>query len=403
MLEVGFGKSDITPEIGCYLAGNGDFPGTRVNDPLYARAMVLRSGSVWVALVSCDLLGINEETVTAVRSLLCDDESMQTANILISCTHTHNGPNTRFLKKQSLKHRNPAYMERLASAIAAAIRSAHAALRPATLTAARGTVLENFNRRLITADGNAHFYNPRTIREHPEYAALTTGVTDNEVGAIQFRDSNGHAIATIVNYAAHPLTVSPYSGAISADFCGVVVNELERATGAPAIFFQGACGDLHSKGLFAGFRRQQEMGQNIAAEVLRVLGEPSIHCPDPTLSIALTRVELPIDEARAQDDTWIEDYVAVPFLVEMAAVQVGPVTLVTLPGEVTCEIGLQIKWNSPFRETWLLYNCNEYTPYIVYRRAYFEGGYETGSTCFTPDAGDRIIATALGLCRSLQP
>lgn len=397
MLEIGFAKRDITPEVGVYLAGNGDFVSTRVNDPLYARAVVARCASVWVAFVSCDLIGIGPDTVREVRELLQGEDGMQTANILISCTHTHNGPTTQFLKKGAAKHRDPDYMRRIAVEIAAAIRDAHAEVRAATLTAARGAVFENFNRRLVTADGVAHFYNPRTLREHPEYAALATGVTDNEVNAIQFKGEDGSPILTMVNYAAHPLTVGIFEHVISADYCGVVVDEIEKATGAPAIFFQGACGDLHNKGLFAGFGRQIEMGQSIAGETLRILGEPNIHDANPDLAIVHTEVELPVDDGRRLNGEWLADYFKPPYTVSMAAVRMGPIAFATLPGEVCCEPGLEIKWNAPFPQTWLLYNCNEYSAYIVHKRAYLEGGYEAENNCFTATAGERVVSTALNL------
>lgn len=401
MLQIGFAKYDITPEVGVYLAGNGDFVSTRVNDPLFVRAVVARRESVWVALVSCDLIGIGPETVRGVRALLRDEPGIQTANILISCTHTHNGPTTRFIKNNAVKHRDPEYMQRIAIEIAKAIRSAHSSVRAATMTAARGAVFENFNRRLVTPEGKAHFYNPRTLREHPEYAALATGVTDNEVNTIQFKDESGAPIVTMVNYAAHPLTVGIFEHVISADYCGVTVNEIENATQAPAIFFQGACGDLHNKGLFTGFGRQQEMGQSIAREVLRILGEPNTRDSDPGLAISHTLLEMPVDDQRRLNGEWLADYFAPPYTVEMAAVRIGPVVFATLPGEVCCEPGLQIKWNSPFPQTWLLYNCNAYSAYIVLKRAYNEGGYEAENNCFTPGAGECVVTTALNLCNGL--
>ncbi len=401
-MNIGFSKRDITPEVGVFLAGNGDFKSTRINDPLHARAVVVQRDSTWIALVSCDLIGINPSTVEEVRDALRDEPGVQTENIFISCTHTHNGPTTRFIKKPTAKHRDPSYMARLSSAIADAILEAHNNLSPATIHAARGAVYENFNRRLVTADGNAHFYNPRTLRENPEYAELTSGVTDNEVNAIQFKANDGSTLLTMINYAAHPLTVGIFEHVISRDFCGVLVDEVEAATNAPAIFFQGACGDLHNKGLFAGFERQQEMGKNLANETLRILSQPHIHDPDPEVAVARTRLELPIDEERLHNGDWEVDYFTPPYTVEMAAVKIGPIAFATLPGEVCCGPGLQIKWNSPFTQTWLLYNCNAYSAYIVLPRARIEGGYEGNNNCLTADAGQRVVTTSLDLCRELQ-
>src|SRR5262245_51877520 len=60
-LEVGFGEVDISPKIGdvpVYMAGFGqNRKATRVRDPLFARAVVLKDGTRKIALVSVDLVG----------------------------------------------------------------------------------------------------------------------------------------------------------------------------------------------------------------------------------------------------------------------------------------------------------------------------------------------------------
>src|SRR6516162_2299864 len=60
-LEVGFGETDITPTLGrkpVYMAGFGqNRKATKVHDPLFARAVVLKDGKRKVALVSVDLVG----------------------------------------------------------------------------------------------------------------------------------------------------------------------------------------------------------------------------------------------------------------------------------------------------------------------------------------------------------
>src|SRR2546423_11387429 len=58
-LQAAAGKVDITPSRPVYLAGySSNRMSAGVNDPLWARCLVLKSGSETVALVSCDLLGL---------------------------------------------------------------------------------------------------------------------------------------------------------------------------------------------------------------------------------------------------------------------------------------------------------------------------------------------------------
>src|SRR5262245_53929961 len=73
-LEVGFGEADITPKLGkepVYVAGFGqNRKATRVHDPLFARAIVLREGKRRIALASVDLVGFFRANVVSVRKQL---------------------------------------------------------------------------------------------------------------------------------------------------------------------------------------------------------------------------------------------------------------------------------------------------------------------------------------------
>lgn len=57
-------------------------------------------------------------------------------------------------------------------------------------------------------------------------------------------DAMGCIRATLVNYACHPTTLGPENRAISPDYIGAMRETIQQATGAPAIFLQGASGDL---------------------------------------------------------------------------------------------------------------------------------------------------------------
>src|SRR5258707_188263 len=92
-LEVGFGEADISPKIGdrpVYMAGFGqNRKATKVHDPLFARAVVLKDGKKKLALVSVDLVGFFNPNVVNVRKQLPGFD-----HVTVSSTHTHEGPDT---------------------------------------------------------------------------------------------------------------------------------------------------------------------------------------------------------------------------------------------------------------------------------------------------------------------
>ncbi len=393
-MKCGFAKRDITPAAGVFLAGNGEFQSTGINDPLFIRAVVLENEGVWTALISADLIGIELETVRSIRSRLSKLDTGKPEHIFISCTHTHNGPHTRFNRKTAEKHRDSKYLERLAIQAVEAIAEADKKKETASITYARGYAFENMNRRIITPDGKAHFYNPRLLREQPEIADRISGIADTELDALQFYRNDGSVILTAVHYAAHPLTLGIYSHVISADYPGPLVDKLEAKYNAPAVFFQGACGDLHPRGLFAGFERMRDMGGKLADEAIRVLSARTYREYDIELRVMRADLKLPVDCVRQHSNTWTDLFGAY-YEAEMGAVVLGQIAFVTAPGEITGAAGLQIKWNSPFIQTWVLYNTNCYAGYICPKRYYIEGGYEGDSAqCLHPDACDVVIKTS---------
>ena len=68
-LTVGYASAEITPPLGVAMAGYSDRTtgATGVNDPLMAQALVLGSGGVACALISTDLVGLDEPVATEVR------------------------------------------------------------------------------------------------------------------------------------------------------------------------------------------------------------------------------------------------------------------------------------------------------------------------------------------------
>src|SRR5262249_16831916 len=51
-------------------------------------------------------------------------------------------------------------------------------------------------------------------------------------------------LATFVNYACHPTTLAWENTLINPDYVGAMRDVVERETGAPCVFLQGASGDL---------------------------------------------------------------------------------------------------------------------------------------------------------------
>src|SRR6185436_19939252 len=92
-LRAGFATADLTPPVGWRRAGGYDeYLSTGVHDPLLAKAVVFEQGSERGAIVVCDLCSVGRDVSDAARREASRRTGIPAANIVISATHTHGGP-----------------------------------------------------------------------------------------------------------------------------------------------------------------------------------------------------------------------------------------------------------------------------------------------------------------------
>lgn len=75
---------------------------------------------------------------------------------------------------------------------------------------------------------------------------------DDTVLVARATNREGNLVATLVNYACHPTTLAWDNTLISPDYIGAMRETVERETGAPCLFLQGASGELGPREGFVG-------------------------------------------------------------------------------------------------------------------------------------------------------
>ncbi|MHA1714245.1 MAG: neutral/alkaline non-lysosomal ceramidase N-terminal domain-containing protein [Promethearchaeota archaeon] len=242
MLKAGFQEVIITGPIGTTaLAGYGGLKNTArgINDQLLANCVVLNDGSKTIAIVSLDLVGLLPDTVTKIRELANEltDGAIETKDILISCTHTHSGPDTIgiFYPQHMLEYRpDELYLGMLVRQVAGSILGAYNKLKDVKLKIGRNLLWDgSANRREGSLPPNP--VSPRTI--------------DPEVNVLYFEGDDGPSGA-IINFAAHA-TSFPTGRTLlmSADYIGVVRDEIKKKLGRQftVVYLNGFCGDIAPK------------------------------------------------------------------------------------------------------------------------------------------------------------
>ena len=93
-LTAGTAAAVITPPVGTPMEGYSARQDVSqgVHDDLHARALVIDDGSTAVALVSCDLVGVDRRLVALARERASEATGIPPEHMLIAATHTHAGP-----------------------------------------------------------------------------------------------------------------------------------------------------------------------------------------------------------------------------------------------------------------------------------------------------------------------
>ena len=269
-LHAGVGRVDITPPLPIDLIGYSRRwqPVTEIRAPLTATALTLDGAGNRVVLIGLDIPIIRPEAATAMREAIAAAADTTPESVLINVSHTHAGPHTHTggVKiggdQRGHSDNELAYIDQLPELVVESARLASRQLQPVRVGAGVGSVDLAVNRRERTPDG-------RTILGwNPD------GFCDRDVGVLRVDRTDGTPLAIIVNYACHPVVVGPEDLAVNPDFPGPMRDFVERATGATALFLQGAGGNvLPLEGFFDHPGPEITFGEQLGAEAVHTAAQ----------------------------------------------------------------------------------------------------------------------------------
>lgn len=443
-VRVGTAQRDITPPMGLRLCGAfHERLSTGVHDPLWVRAVVFSQGEVTFAVAGCDLAMISPAVASQARTSIAGSCGILPDHVLIHASETHNGPDyfgefrDAFHRRALAEHgRDPAetedFPQRLAEAIAAAVCEARGNLRPTTLAAGSGQCQGlSFNRRFRMRNGSIG-WNPGKM--NPAIVA-PAGPIDSEVPVMTFcREGETEPFGILTGFAMHLAILN--DTAYSADYPFYLTKYLQEGT-SPELFvhfMQAPCCevnhiDVSHKRPQKGYAWAEHVGQTLAEVVLATL--PALETlRTPSLAARAKRILLslrqyPPDAVARERERWYGSARGqTDFLVRAHAATVtgiydrhegGPVpvllqgfrfdantALIGLPSEVSVELGLMIKEQSPFPRTLVVQLSNDWLGYIPPKRIFAEGNYEVVVAKIQPGQGEVLAQEAIAVLQALK-
>ncbi|MCP3105350.1 neutral/alkaline non-lysosomal ceramidase N-terminal domain-containing protein [Myxococcus sp. K15C18031901] len=324
-LRAGAAKVALAPPFPVVVAGYAPpRPEARESDPPpHARAVVLESGGTRIGLVSLELLSVTDAVVGRVRARA---QALGLQDVLVMATHTHSslgGYDSRLVAQLvgTGRFREDA-LEVVASAANTALEQATAAVTDVTLELGEAK--------------EASFVYTRSGGTAPD-GVMTRAVLR----------SASAPVAELLFYAAHPTLVPRQRAAVDPDYPGRLSALRESEGSGVTLLLQGTVGNASvafSEG--QGLERVSAFARALA----ELAGKTPLAPVEGAVRLSLARVEavMPRPDAsrlvpsftRAAGDNLLCG--SAERVAEVSALALGPLELVTVPGEPTVDAGAEL-------------------------------------------------------------
>ena len=396
-LLLGVARAVITPKIGANLAGyKPDNISTAINDDLTATVFYFKQENKEALLITTTLCSIKKEICDELFEELNKRYNIPVDNCMLAATHTHSGPimfATYGWGDIDVEYKDTVFMPSVIDAVGEAISNAESV----TMAVGVGESYVGVNRRELTLE------NKIILGQNP------WGPFDPRMTILAFKNQDGEPIANLIHYGAHG-TAAGMNTEISRDWHGVMIDTLERESGAITAFIQGAEGDTGprlSNGRTVGggdISYAMRLGSVAAQDAVRIYKTVgSYHKPKLLIRKCPVKIpfgkRIPLEIAEREYELYkdfdfnirgrkakyykevIESYKngytePESYEFNQSILTLGDVTVIGFPYEIFSEIALRIAKASQSTYTLSLTNVNGTFGYFATEPELCRGGYE---------------------------
>ena len=361
-------------------------PSVGVHDPMRVRGLVLEAGPTRVLWLTVDLVGVDPALV-AMASARLRAAGLVYSAIVVAASHTHSGPgayaDSAIFAVIAVDRLAPLVRDRILDGLVEAARRAEMAATTARVAIGKGDVAGIVESRV-------------------------QGPLDTELGVLKVTAIDGRPIGVVWNYAIHGTALGRDNLLLSGDVMADAGQRIERALGVPALFVNGAVGDVSPRP--RGFSGVAAAGAALASGALTAWADARPES-DPRLAVVHERVTLPSPALSLRNCVadWIPSNVllglagALPASADIVAIAVGETAWVTIPGELETRLGLDIKaaTRGRFGHVFIAGLSNDYLGYFVTPAAYRRPSYVACGSLYGERGGEIVRDAALAALRRL--
>jgi hypothetical protein len=450
-LLIGAATTSITPDQPIALDGQFNTRISQgVDNPITATAVAIEASqsgqSVDQAIfVSCDLVAIRDTLLTAARRRIAENlPEIDSRKVILTATHTHTSGVTeegKYEIPQEGVMQPTQFVEFLAERLETLIDDAWQGRRPGSVAWGLGHAVVGYNRRAVYADGTAVMYGNTSS----DTFRGIEGYEDHGLQLLYFwNESQQPPLAVGVNVACPSQEVEGRHR-INADFWHDVRQTLQvdAADDVLVLGWPAAAGDQSPHRMYrkaaeermlklSGRSYNQEIAQRMVREIHEVYqlvrhdrqtDVAFVHQVEDVVlpvrkvteeELAATQAEIDALKEKGalpRRQLWLQKVVdryeaqqqQPTRSVEIHAVRIGDVAIITNPFELFLDYGVQIQARSKALQTFVLQLTNGSSGYLATEKAVQGGGYSAiiASTRIGPEGGQILVDRSVELINRL--
>lgn len=373
-MQIGYHKYNITPKESVYMAGySRQQKSTGVLDPIEINTLVFYIDQQFFILSILDSIIIEDSVIIPVKQTISNDYHIPEQQIIIGCIHTHSAP-AFFKPFFENTHIEKNLQAGLIDQFIESIHIAMSSLSEAT-----------FRIQKVSIDG---LYGNRNEMN---------GYADKDIIAFHFTYKNqASPFVSLLSMACHPTILNGKNFKLSADLFGAIRQKFLQKYGNECMLINGCCGDVSTR-FYRELTGEKEL-ERVSTCLLKqlknlsdiTLSMDTIKSTDYTCSFVFdgrnhefTQTMIPKLKQDIQDGQQVEQskillnsletkVIRSPMrlILKSNIVMIGQVIFISLPGDITSQLGKRIKDAFQDYLVIILGYCENYSNYFVCEEEY---------------------------------
>ena len=382
-LKAGAAAVDITPAEAVPMSGYAGREGAtgEVHDQIFARAIVFDDGTQKACLIQADLIGFGHDFADEITGRITDKTGIPANNIMLIAAHNHGGPSTRVYGEGKDNKALDKYIKELKNKLVDVAITANKTPEVVETGFGLGRCTMNINRRARQANGDIW------LGRNPD------GPCDRDVAIMRIDKANGDPAALFVNWPCHATTGGQENLKITGDWPGATARHVQKHYGenVPVAVTAGASADINPiYGPNNRFGDIDAIGLILGEEIVSVT-EAIKTTPATGIKAVRRNIIVPGKKRSASRKAGETIEPGEDEEIRLSVIKIGNIVFAGISGELMTEIGMEVKNNSPFRNTIIVTHCNGSSGYLCTDKAYKEGGYEPMVSRVMPGTEQMIV------------